>query len=139
MMTVDEFSAVLDRLGSDLERWPADLRRNAETLVARDANAAARLDAARKLDAMLRAAIAPEPVDAATIGRILERARNGETAIQRPFRAGSRFLAWVGGGLTACLAAGFIIGQSVPASYGDEQIALLLFSDFGLGAIGGEP
>jgi hypothetical protein len=76
----------------------------------------------------------PEPVDAALVGRILSRVREDGGSVERPLRAGSRFYVWTGGGLTACLAAGFIIGQAVPLGSGEQEIAQLLFSDIALSA-----
>lgn len=136
MMTVDDFSDALDRLGADLARWPAELRRQAEALVAKDLEAAARLVEARRVDGLLRVAIEPKPVDAAQIGRILLAARGDALPGETGSRVGSRFYAWAGGGLAACLAAGFLIGQAIPASSGDQEIAQLLFSDIAFGAAG---
>lgn len=138
MMTVDDFRDALDRLGSDLARWPETVRREGEALVARDPAAAGLLAEAGRLHDLLGASLAPEPVDAAQVGRILARVREDGAGAERPVRAGSRFYAWAGGGLTACLAAGFIIGHAVPASDGDQAIAELLFSDLAFNALAAE-
>jgi hypothetical protein len=134
MMTVEDFGTTLDRLGSDLSRWPEALRHAAETLVARDAAAAKRLAEARRLHELLGAALTPAPVDAAQVGRILARVQADGRGAEQPLKVGSRFYAWTGGGLAACLAAGFIIGHAVPAGYGDQEIAELLFSDLAFSA-----
>ncbi len=136
MMTVDDFGDALDRFGADLTRWPADLRRHAEALVASNREAAARLADAGRLHGLLRASLEPEPVDAAQIGRILLAARGEALPGERGSRVGSRFYAWAGGGLAACLAAGFMIGQALPASSGEQEIAQLLFSDIAFSATG---
>jgi hypothetical protein len=135
MMTVEDFGTALDRLGSDLARWPEALRHEAEALVARDAAAARRLAEARRVHDLLGAALAPAPVDAAQVGRILARVRSDGPGAEQPLKVGSRFYAWAGGGLAACLAAGFIIGHAVPAGYGDQEIAQLLFSDLAFSAL----
>jgi hypothetical protein len=135
MMTVEDFRDALDRLGSDLSRWPETLRREAEALVAREPAAAKRLTEAQRVHDLLGLSLTPAPVDAAQVGRILARVRADGPGAEQPLKVGSRFYAWAGGGLAACLAAGFIIGHAVPAGYGDQEIAQLLFTDLAFSAL----
>ncbi len=125
-MTRDQFNAALDRHGGDLSRWPAALRQEAGTLVAGDAGAAADLARAERLDALLAAATAPSPVDAALIGRIVSRpaTTHGE-AVLRPTR---RLIGFAAAAMAATLAVGFIAGALLPADQSSDAIAALLFS-----------
>jgi hypothetical protein len=126
MMTREQFSATLDRLGGDLSRWPPQLRQEAETLAATDPTAAGELDRARRLDGLLREMTAPEAVDAALIGRIVShnRARHVGTVL-RPTR---RLIGWASAAMLATLAIGFVVGAAVPVDQSDDAIAALLFS-----------
>ena len=126
MMTRDQFNAALDRHGGDLSRWPAQLRQEAETLIAGDAGAAADFARAERLDALLAAATAPSPVDAALIGRIVSPPgpAHGE-AVLRPTR---RLIGLASAAMAATLVVGFIAGAALPADQSSDAIAALLFS-----------
>jgi hypothetical protein len=125
-MTRDEFEAGLDRYGGDLSRWPPALRREAEALAAADGQAAAALDAAKRLDALIAEVAAPETADAALIGRIVshDRQRRSEAEL-RPTR---RLAAWAVAGAVATLMLGFVAGALIPADQSSDAIAGLMFS-----------
>lgn len=125
-MTRDEFDAGLDRYGGDLSRWPAALREEAAVLTAADADAAAALQAAQRLDALMVQVTAPTPVDAALIGRIVSRSRTGrgETVL----RPTGRLAGWVSAGLAATLMIGFAAGTLAPLDQSNDAVAELLFS-----------
>ena len=59
-MRIEQFQTALDRYGGKLERWPADMRREAEALRATNVQAEALLAAAQRLDPMLAEAVAPD-------------------------------------------------------------------------------
>lgn len=54
-MDRERFTELLDAYGADFRRWPAELRADAAAFAAQDAEAAALMADARKLDAMLDA------------------------------------------------------------------------------------
>jgi hypothetical protein len=125
-MTREEFLAALDRYGGDLGSWPSSLRGDAATLAARDAEAAAALDRQARLDVLLGAALTPEPVDAALIGRIVAHRRTADGERLQPTR---RAIGWVSAAIAATLLIGFIAGANVPAAAddGSELYAALIF------------
>lgn len=137
MMTRDQFIAALDRYGGDLTRWPPALRQNADVLIAADSNAAADLETARRLNALLAEAVVPSQVDAALIGRILShgRARRDET-ILRPTR---RLAGLASAAMLATVMIGFVAGVVAPVDQDIDTIATLLFSgadeDIGWGVL----
>jgi hypothetical protein len=126
MMTRDQFDAALDRYGGDLSRWPGALRQEAEALIADDSAAAAELQRAQRLDALLAQATAGSRVDAATIGRIVSQPRvKHPEAVLRPTR---RLIGLASAAMVATLVIGFITGAMVPADQSSDAIAALLFS-----------
>ncbi|MEO8668515.1 MAG: hypothetical protein ABI399_08370 [Bauldia sp.] len=124
-MTLDEFSEALDRYGADLQHWPERQRTAARALLAGDASAVARLAEAAKLDALLSAAAAPVPVDAALLGAIAARtgARRNELVV-RPTR---RLLAAASAAMIVLFVLGFGLGSVLGPGGGDDATALLLF------------
>jgi hypothetical protein len=60
MLTLSRFRTLADSFGADLQRWPADLRNAAKSLVDASPEARAVLDAARRLDHAIAAASAQE-------------------------------------------------------------------------------
>jgi hypothetical protein len=134
-MTRDEFLAALDRYGGDLQSWPSSLRDEAAAFLARDAEATAALDRQVRLDALLAEAIAPEPADAALIGRIVARRRSMEEGQFQPTR---RAIGWVSAALAATLLIGFVAGTYAPADDGSDLYAALIFGGSDLGT-SGEP
>jgi ferric-dicitrate binding protein FerR (iron transport regulator) len=126
MMTLEQFSAALDRFGGDLSRWPPPLRQEAETLIAADPLAARELDRAQQLESLLGEIAAPEPVDAALIGRIVSRNRGRrDKMVLRPT---GRLIGWASAAMVATLAIGFVVGTAIPADQSSDAIAALLFS-----------
>jgi hypothetical protein len=125
-MTLDEFGKALDRYGGDIGRWPDALRAEAEALTARDAEAAALLVQAARLDGLLAEAVQPIPVDAALIGRIvasIDDSMHRELAL----RPTPRLAAWAGVAMLAFLSAGYAAGLMLPASEGEDTFAGLMF------------
>lgn len=88
-MTNEQFEFELGRHGADLARWPADLRGEAEALVARSPEAAALRRDALALDRLLAAgepgAGVPPDVQA-MIGRIVVLPQEPAPSMQRPAR-----------------------------------------------------
>jgi hypothetical protein len=123
-MTREQFLAALDRYGGDLQRWPPSLRGEAAAIVARDAKAAAALDRQVRLDVLLAGALAPEPVDAALIGKILARRQSAEGRSLQPT---GRAIGWVSAALAAMLFIGFAVGAYLPADDGSDLYAALIF------------
>jgi hypothetical protein len=134
-MTREEFLAALDRHGGDLQRWPLPLRGDAAEVVAHDAEAATALARQTRLDALLAEALAPEPVDAALIGRIVAR---GGMAGRGEFQPTRQAVGWVSAALAATLLIGFVAGAYAPADDGSDLYAALIFGGPDLDA-GGEP
>jgi hypothetical protein len=134
-MTREQFLAALDRYGGDLQRWPASLRGDVAAIVARDAEAAAALDRQARLDALLTGALAPEPVGAALIGKILARRPSAEGPSLQPT---GRAIGWVSAALAAMLLLGFAVGAYLPADDGSDLYAALIFGGSDL-ETGGEP
>jgi hypothetical protein len=122
IMDRERFANLLDAYGADFRRWPADTRAEAAALAAQDADAAARLDEARKLDALLdsgRDDVQP-PADLAA--RILASAPRA----QRPaFDRRAMFA------LAACAVFGALIGYGggllAPAPVEDDSYFSMAF------------
>jgi hypothetical protein len=118
-MTGDDIEQALDRFGGNLAQWPAALRAEAESLIARDPVIRARFDEARHLEALLAEAVAPVPVDAASIGRIVATAQGQRREVM--FRPGPRFAAWASAALVALFVIGFSTGLAVSPVNGDDM------------------
>jgi hypothetical protein len=121
-----DLQLALDRYGSDFARWPAAERAEAEAIFAVNPHAATLLATQRRLDRVIAAAMAPIPVDAALVGRIVARA--GE----RPHhdvtvRATPRFVAWVSAAMVTFLVGGYTAGVAMPATQTDDSYASLMF------------
>ncbi|MEX0851908.1 MAG: hypothetical protein WD036_01290 [Bauldia sp.] len=125
-MNRQSFEEGLSRYGGDLKRWPDELRGEAEALVADDEAAAAMLGAARRLDGMLAAIAAPQPVGSAMLGRIIAGIGNG-TPHDLTVRPTGRLFAWASTALAAFLVAGFVAGVALPADQGEDAFAGLMF------------
>ena len=80
-MTRQELEDALDRHGADLQRWPEALRQEAAALIARDPSAARLFARAERVEALVRDAAEPIPIDSALVGRIVDAyaARRAET------------------------------------------------------------
>lgn len=134
-MTRNEFDTAIDRYGGDLSRWPPELARAAKTFADADAEAAAALRAAQRLDGLLAEVAEPTPADAALIGRIVahQRANRRETEL-RPTR---RLAAWASAAAALMLMTGFAAGAVVQPDDSSDTIAELMFSGYDEG-IGGD-
>lgn len=141
-MTITEFESGLDRYGGDLAHWPADLRVEAEALIAGNRAAADLARVARRLDRALAGAVAPLGLDAVFVGGIIASvAGNRPRAEVRPT---PRLVAWAGAAMVAFLVTGYALGLALPATgttQGDDVFASLLFDDSGssttAGGLGG--
>jgi hypothetical protein len=141
-MTEQEFADLLDRHGGDPARWPADVERAAEQLLAQSAAARRALAAARALDGWLatqREHRAPAGVTAAVMAQI----GNGNVAAHAGRNDSrdvfDRALDWLGarlwrpvliGALPAI--AGLVIGLASPQSDDADfasQVGSLAFVD----------
>lgn len=135
-MTRDEFADLLDRHGAEPARWPADRAAAAQALLVEDAGARADLATARRLEALVGHAVAPAPVDAATVGRVLARARGDRHRREHVVRFTPRFAFAGVTGLVLCLAVGVALGLVVPGpvadpDQGDEIAVIMLGGDDG--------
>lgn len=125
-MTRNDLATALDRYGGDLSRWPPELAREAEALVAGDAEAAAALSAAQRLDGLLAEVVAPEAADAAVSGRVVAGKRAGrDEAELRPTR---RLAAWASAVAALALMIGFAAGAVMPPDDSSDTIAALIFA-----------
>jgi predicted phage tail protein len=122
-MRLEEFEAALATYGSHLARWPQTTAEAAGALLARDAGARRLLSEAETLDRLLAATVAPQPVDAALIGRIVS-GIDGHLHHQETVRPTGRLAAWAGVAMAVFLVAGFVIGLAVPSGVGDDDEAL---------------
>ena len=103
-MRIERLQALAEAYGGDLRRWPADQRAFAESLVAADPAARARLDQAAALDVLLDASPSVAP-SADLTARVL-RAAPGARAKSRPRRA----VWFLGAGWAAAACAGVVAG-----------------------------
>lgn len=125
-MDRERFEALLDAYGADFHRWPAETRAAAASYAAQSADAAALLDEARKLDAVLdtaRATPAPSPD---LVARILAQA-------PRPQRAAFDRRAMFA--LAACAVFGVVLGYgggllAPPAPEDDSYFAMAFEAPF---------
>ena len=136
-MTADDFDAHLDRLGTNIDRWPADLAHDARRLLAQSADARSRLKSASALDVLLDDAMQAATLSTGAVrSRILDAvARDAErprwwrwfirgNSVRRP-------IAIVAALIPLCL--GFAIGVYEPSSVGDEitsDVSFLAFADY---------
>jgi anti-sigma factor RsiW len=123
-----EMQTALDRYGSDLVRWPAAERAQAEAILATNPHAATLLATQRRLDRAIATLMEPMPVDAALIGRIA--AHVGERAHHDvAVKATPRLFAWVSAAMVMFLVGGFAAGVTLPASasQSDDSYASLMF------------
>jgi len=130
-MTINDLEQALERYGGDLRRWPEALRVDAARLIATDADAARIAATAERLDGLLAEAVAPLPVDAAFIGRIVGQAGTGHGHLAReaPLRPTPRFAAFAGAAMVVFLAAGYVAGLILPSTDSDDLYAGLMFGN----------
>lgn len=117
-MTPDEFSALLDRYGGDLSRWPAQPRAGAEALLAQGPGEAWKH---YRVAQVVEAALSSQPAkpDQALLNRILARAH--AMPAERQMTLAIAFSGWQRGLAAASvfmsLAAGLIAGWSNQTTY----------------------
>lgn len=130
-MKINDLEQALERYGGDLRRWPEALRGDAARLIATDADAARIAATATRLDGLLEETVAPLPIDAAFIGRILGEAgaRHGHVAHETPLRPTPRFAAFAGAAMVVFLAAGYVAGLILPSTDSDDLYAGLMFGN----------
>jgi hypothetical protein len=121
------FESDLDHFGPDLAVWPVAPRERAQRVLAADPRAMAALEAARVVDAALRAPPGP-PASAELRSRILGAAAPRRMAPVR--QASPRWIRVAGSAaLAASLLLGFFVGAGDPASAAPAEadaISLLL-------------
>ena len=115
-MDRERFEQLLDAYGADFRRWPAETRAGAATFAAQDAEAAALVAEARKLDAVLNVAREVNAPSAELSERILAFAPR----VQRPaFDRRAMFA------LAACAVFGVVLGYGggllAPAPLDDDD------------------
>ena len=133
-MTIDELEQALDRWGADLGDWPATEAERARALLAIDAAARRKLDAARKVDDLLRG-LRGHAAPAHLAGRIMALVR----APDREADHLEQMLRWLTGRIwrPAMLAmlmvtAGFLGGLAAQEPVNEElaeDVMTLAFSD----------
>jgi hypothetical protein len=99
----EEFLELLDRLGGDLERWPASLRLMAQALLTRSAAARAGLAAMQRAEMLLMAGAVVPSFDSGALA-----ARASANAQQRPL---VRRLSWAAAGAVV-MVMGVLVGMT---------------------------
>jgi hypothetical protein len=121
-MDRERFAYLLDAYGADFRRWPAEARAQAAAFAAQDAEAAALIGEARKLDAVLDGARDEAGPSADLAARILAAAPRA----QRPAFDRRAMLA-----LAACAVFGVLIGYGggllAPAPAEDDSYFSMAF------------
>lgn len=122
IMDRERFVRLLDAYGADFRRWPAETRAAAATFAAQDADAAALLAEARKLDAVLDTGRDNTQPSADLAARILAQAPR----VQRPAFDRRAMLA-----LAACAVFGVVLGYGggllAPAPMEDDAYFSMAF------------
>lgn len=151
MLTLKQFAAMLDSYGADPQRWPENLRAEAQALLDRSDEARRTLADAVALDDALRSAAAREEAELWQPGdqdAALARLRSGvaariaSTSYQRPQRGSawtlfdmrwvfSPRLAWVGVGASGSLAVvvGLLIGSAYSMPSTSDNLMTMLQPD----------
>jgi len=136
-MTADEFDALLDRRGANIDRWPREIALDARRLLAQSVEARASLKEASALDALLDEALQAAMLSTGAVrSRVLEAVAH---AAARPswwgwFVRGSgvrRPIAIVAALIPLCL--GFAFGIYEPTSASDDlvsDVSFLAFADY---------
>ncbi len=127
-MTIDDFEERAMAYGADIDSWPAEDRAPARALLLESAAARTALEDARSLDAMLNLWEGPQPstdllsrvlADAATVSAEAQAMRREAPRAEpeRPGLLGRLFgnaaLLRPGLALAACLALGFVMGNTI--------------------------
>lgn len=122
-MSDEEFLELLDRLGGDMERWPASLRLMAQARLAQSPAARAGLAAMQRTEALLAAASVVPAFNAEALNSATLAARASANAQQRPL---VRRLSWAAVG-AAAMVMGLLVGmtpQNDVSVVGSVQTAL---------------
>ncbi len=121
-MDRERFANLLDAYGADFRRWPVETRAEAAVFVAQNADAAAQLDEARKLDALLDGGRDDVEPSADLAARILASAPRAE---RQAFDRRAMFA------LAACAVFGLLIGYGggllAPAPAEDDSYFTMAF------------
>ena len=111
-MRLAEFESHLAAHGTDLGRWPAEIRESAATLIANSAEARTLLRAEQRLDALFADAIPPAPEAASIVQRITAKPQTEPVSLLarllrpgEPIFGGARIVV-----LASCLGAGLLVG-----------------------------
>jgi hypothetical protein len=126
-MTLAAFRDLIDRHGAEPARWPAVMRPAAEAFAAADPAARRLLDDARRLERVVAAVAAPQPVDAAFVGRVLGRIEGHIGVRETAFRFTRRLAFASATALTVCLVAGVALGLVAPALPVDDGTDIAVF------------
>lgn len=126
-LSLAAFGDLLDRHGADLERWPADVRAAAGALLAGDPAAVRLHGEARRLDALLAAATAAPPPDAAFVGRVMGRIEGRVAARETAFHFTRRLAFASVTALTFCLVAGVAVGLVAPVMPAEDGTDIAVF------------
>ena len=125
MMGLDRFRELMEAYGADPQRWPANERAGAETLLAQNADAVTLRRRAASLDALLDSATVPAAaIDAERLiaSVTAQPQRSAEIVTLRPARrqTGSGFWLKVAS-LAAAAAIGFLVGVTQLGGLGDPS------------------
>lgn len=126
-LSLAAFRDLLDRHGAAPGRWPAEVRAEAEALVAADPAAARLLSEARRLDAAVAAATVAPPLDAAFVGRVMGRIEGHVAARETAFRFTRRLAFASATALTFCLVAGVAVGLVAPVMPAEDGTDIAVF------------
>lgn len=136
--------AALDRNGGNLARWPAPLAAAAQDLATRDPAARQEIERAARLEGLIGTVAAPQPLDAATIGRVVgglhDRSRMRQRR-ERTWRATPRFALASVAGLALCAMVGLGLGYvaPVPGETGTSIAANASNQDIATALLGFDP
>jgi hypothetical protein len=133
-MRIEQLEQGLDRYGGDLARWPAAMRAEADSLIARDKRAAKLAATAARVESALAEAVQPMDVDSVLIGRIVAETAGSRKLVAAhdvTLRPTGRLVAFAGAAMVAFLVTGYAVGLAIPASQGEDAIAGLVFGNSG--------
>lgn len=122
VMTQSAFMDFLDCYGADPAGWPDEAREPVRTTLAASPSAQRALERAGALEETLAAIAAPQPLDAALVGRIVSGLHGAKPHRERQLRLGfSRRLAVAGvWSLLLCAVLGVGLGLLIPGPAGSD-------------------
>ncbi len=121
------FRDLLDRHGAVKGRWPADVRADAEALLAADPAARHLFEETHRLERLVSAATAAPPLDAAFVGRVMGRIDGEVAARETAFRFTRRLAFASATALTFCLVAGVAVGLVAPVVPAEDGTDIAVF------------